>query len=407
MRLVDDIDVIKNCEPIFKNKIVLYGAGFCGKKTATMLRKLKIPVEAVCTTTRAERSLVKGVRHISVSELKEMDDRQNLLIVIATIVGKFMEQILENLDQHKILRGKRITYLGLSYACVLNQRIDKDGRLAFERNLWRIGYEESIKSVGDHELWKGLSNEAVWVYAPMKVGGTTLSNSLEKCGVLNAHVHKMEREQIRRGPQRYMDGRITVSGRCFEDYEMFLGQLKAQENLRIITAVREPIARDISRFFQSFTLPYTKWADQTNDIYADFIKMAKGCYERKENIFEWFNDEIKQVFEVDIYKYPFDCEKGYAVIEKGNISILVLKLEKLNALESVIGKFVQAEDFQLVNANEAKDKPYRYMYEEFKQNVKLPQSYVDSYYKGNPYMDHFYSEEEKEGFLEKWRKHIW
>ncbi len=405
MGIVNDIDFIKNCDPIFKSKIVLYGSGYYGRKAAGMLRKLNIPVEAVCTTTKEDPLLIKGIRYINVSELKQMDDRENVLIVIATIVCDFMEQIMETLDQYRITRGMRITYLGLRYACLLNKKIDKRGELAYEWELWSISLESAVRYETYVGPWYGFSENAVWVYTVGKVGSATISKSLESLRIPNAHIHELEETRMKTKGVLYLDGRRKTYEHGFKNHDLFLEKIKKQKHIQIITLVREPIARDISRYFQSFYTEYTAWLDQTNDLYKDFIRMTKG-FLKDRNQFVWFNQEIKKVFGIDVYEYPFDKEKGYALIEEDNISILILKMEKLNELESVVGEFLKIENFELVNANEAKDRPYRYMYEEFKQNVKLPQSYVDSYYKDNPYMDHFYSEKEKAKFLDKWSRRL-
>ncbi len=407
--MIQDIEIIQNCDPILNKKIVLYGGGYYGEKAATMLQRLGVPIEAICCTTMEEENpLIKGVPYIGPSDLKKLDDKEELLIVIATTISEFVEQIIETLDQYQIFRGQRITYLALCYACKLNRKMDKGGILALEYELWRIAYENHVRSAAYQALWRGFSQNAVWVYSSGKVGSSTLRNSLEKCGIPNVQIHTMQKEGLRYGTFFYLDGRKTLPDRPFEEYEVFLEHLKKQQNIRIITAVRDPIARDISAFFQSFLLPYSRWIDQTNDLYNDFIRMTKNITGNGHlfNMFHWFDEELKSVFGVDIYGYPFDREQGYTIIKEGNISVLVLKLEKINDLVPVIGRFIQAEDFKLVNANEKKGKPYRYMYEEFKQNVKLPQSYLDSYYRNNPYMDHFYSKEEQAMFLQRWSRNI-
>jgi hypothetical protein len=107
-----------------------------------------------------------------------------------------------------------------------------------------------------------------------------------------------------------------------------------------------------------------------------------------------------------VYDHPFDREKGYGIIRKDNVEILIYRLENLNELEQVIGDFVGLDDFKLEPANMAEQKLYDSFYKEFVKNVKLPKSYVDVYYKDNPRMDHFYSKEDKQRFLARWNKNI-
>ena len=69
-----------------------------------------------------------------------------------------------------------------------------------------------------------------------------------------------------------------------------------------------------------------------------------------------------------------------------------MKLEKLNSLESVIGEFVDAPNFRLLNANEGSSKIYKYLYKNVREVIKIPRKIADLYYKGNPRMGHFYTE---------------
>ena len=59
------------------------------------------------------------------------------------------------------------------------------------------------------------------------------------------------------------------------------------------------------------------------------------------------------------------------------------------------------QDFELVRANEARDKWYADLYREFKEKSVLPQSYADRLYNSS-YMEQFYTAEEIEAFRQKW-----
>jgi hypothetical protein len=122
-------------------------------------------------------------------------------------------------------------------------------------------------------------------------------------------------------------------------------------------------------------------------------------------MFNWFDNELKAFFGIDVYAHPFDREKGYSIIKQGNIEVLVMKMEKLNSLESVIGEFIGAPQFKLVNDNVGSNKIYKYLYKNVKDAVKIPREIFSVCY-GNPRMSHFYTEEEKAAFLKKWEKNI-
>ena len=82
----------------------------------------------------------------------------------------------------------------------------------------------------------------------------------------------------------------------------------------------------------------------------------------------------------------------------------MIKTEKLNDCQEVIGEFVEAENFKLVNDNVGNQKPYKFVYDEIKKSIQIPEHIINFYYKGNKAMDHFYTEEEKENFIRKWTR---
>ncbi len=121
----------------------------------------------------------------------------------------------------------------------------------------------------------------------------------------------------------------------------------------------------------------------------------------------WFDTEMKAILGIDVFEHPFDKEGGYSIIKQDNIELLLLKVERLSKLEPVIGEFVGAPHFRLLRANEADDTPLKYLYKNVKDNIKIPEeTLTELYKKSNTFMDHFYTEEEKDGFYKKWSRDI-
>jgi len=105
-----------------------------------------------------------------------------------------------------------------------------------------------------------------------------------------------------------------------------------------------------------------------------------------------------------VYDYPFDKEKGYAVIKKNNIELLLMQVEQLNTLEEVVGSFVGIPEFRLQNKNISKEKRYRFAYQAYLETFTMPDKRLKKIYYENPYMNFFYTEEEINGFYKKWLK---
>lgn len=91
-------------------------------------------------------------------------------------------------------------------------------------------------------------------------------------------------------------------------------------------------------------------------------------------------------------------------MECGNVELLILKLEKINNLQNILGEFVGVNGLELVSTNQAMEKSYKYAYKQFCDEVRIPRRYIEFCYKENEYIEHFYNETERQEFYEKWMK---
>jgi hypothetical protein len=174
--------------------------------------------------------------------------------------------------------------------------------------------------------------------------------------------------------------------------------------------IREPIGRLVSEIFF--------WAVRRGapevlanlrdrpfvDSISEIMWFREGPSSHKQsNPLVWLDRELRGVFGIDVYTHPFDKGKGYTIIKQGNIELLLMKLEKLNTLESVVAGFVGAPRFKLCNVNEAKNEPYKYIYEQVKRTIDIPHEHLEYYYE-DPRLRHFYSDEEIDAFKRKWER---
>lgn len=71
----------------------------------------------------------------------------------------------------------------------------------------------------------------------------------------------------------------------------------------------------------------------------------------QNRLFNWFDEELKELCDVDVYSHPFDKDKGYSIINENGVEILLLKTEKLSNLTDVIKDFANIQQFELLNEN--------------------------------------------------------
>lgn len=208
--------------------------------------------------------------------------------------------------------------------------------------------------------------------------------------------------------------------------------------IKIITGIREPISQNLSRMFQDISagMNATDWilGDITMNKHEkkNIIKKCENLFIQNgedvqllwDNYIERYiyptdlNDRMSiepkcvQVFLkefknniFDILEYPFDKEKGYAIVSEDNIEVFVYQLEKLNNVIPELSSFVGVVFDDLKNGNVAEDKWVGDAYKQAKKTITLSPEYFERCYK-EPYVQHFYSEKDIAKFKEKWRENV-
>jgi hypothetical protein len=190
-----------------------------------------------------------------------------------------------------------------------------------------------------------------------------------------------------------------------------LARPKAGAPWTVITMVRDPVARNISEFFQSFDVYFSEEAareggDALNQMETERLRRSFlegfGRF-RHERARTWFQTHLEPFFGVDIYDTPFDKDRGYSILESKSCRLLVLRTEDLNrVLESALEEFLGVAVTKQVERNISSAKPYSAAYRAFKQGLRLPDAYIDRIYDSN-YVRHFYTPDEIEAFKSRWR----
>ena len=132
------------------------------------------------------------------------------------------------------------------------------------------------------------------------------------------------------------------------------------------------------------------------------IELFINKFESHNVPLEWFDIHLKPVFNFDVYKQSFQPMHGYAIYNAEKVDILLLRLEDLNkCTKEAFYKFLSIDNFELFNTNISNDKTYSSNYSLFKDQLKLPKSYISEMY-DSKYMRHFYTEAEIKILRSKW-----
>ncbi len=353
---------------------------------------------------------IKGHKILSFQELKEIYQKEHVSIIVTMGDPDDIEQVLRGLEGYGMLEVKCYTYFALKFTIefhINDPRINDSYRKNFfnaRTAFWDYSWNSRVNRVRQ-VVYSSMLYDAVLIWQVGKVGSLSLEKSLRKRNIRCIHTHRLSSDGWM-GPRRNMPSKIQSD---VGDH-IKLDLLNNLKQVKIISMIRDPIGRSISNYFEFCNMDGYFFGANKDDGDFDIYKEINGFLRTETQIdeygymFEWFDHEIKEICDIDVYEYDFDRERGYQIIYKDNIELLLIKTEKLNDCQDIIGQFVGVEDFKLVKDNVGNKKISKFAYDEVLRTIEIPEDVIDFYYKGNKAMDHFYTESEKEKFMMKWSK---
>ncbi len=246
------------------------------------------------------------------------------------------------------------------------------------------------------------------VYQMGKVGSASVYESLRGLGldvpVFHVHILNNIDKLASTAKDRYADSTAPLAE--FENarrvHEALMEDPERPWN--VISLIRDPLRQALSAFFHG--LPWhlpdiqQRWEDGKFDV--DEITKLFLTKHNHGSAVQWFDNQLRDVFHIDVYSRQFPVRRGYDILHDGRVSLLMLRLEDLNTCANkAFDEFLGLPDMELVKVNQAAQKWYADMYRQFLSEVALPAAYVDSMY-SSKVSTHFYRPEELEVFRSQW-----
>lgn len=247
-----------------------------------------------------------------------------------------------------------------------------------------------------------------------KVASTSIHHTLEEIGLDCPiyHIHYVSKQGIKSAKKwfRKHTGKVPYSVKYFQIMGQKFRSCLNKVNWRIISLVREPISKEISNYFEiADKVDHGLRNDEGN---LDIKKIEEYFFDRfnqfdiNENKYfttSWFDQELKGMFNVDVYQYPFDHKKGYSIIKRDNIKLLVMRYENINEIFSeAVRKFLNLnKNIKLKEMNIGASKWYSSVYEKLKNDISFPEEVCRKVYNVR-YVKHFYTDQEIERMVKKW-----
>jgi Putative capsular polysaccharide synthesis protein len=257
-------------------------------------------------------------------------------------------------------------------------------------------------------------NHLLFVYQMGRVGSNSIKQSLEHAykslsintPVLHGHylanfetVEKRARLDLQE-PGPFMHDLITVE----QTVRQSMAKMSEHHRLKLISLVRDPVARNVSTFFFALNAFSPQWKqrfaeDSINPAEWHQMFLAKRAYVL--TALHWFEEQMEPVFDIDVYATPFPIEKGYQIYSSAKADLLLLRLESLEqCAQEAFLEFLGLHNFKLLKTNTGDNRATGTLYRLFKTQP-LTREYVEWTYSFR-LARHFYTEEELERFTVAW-----
>lgn len=421
MKMID-LHICNHFLCIQESDIVIYGTGHWGEQTYQILKKANANIQSVCNTEKVD-DLFHNYSILSIKDIKEKYDKSTVLIIIASL--DYYEEMIKNCENQEFSHARVCSVYAIYQSIFMhcddscmpeNLRIEMTHCLQVSEK--RMEYQEKLYALD--MLIRAAGESDVFIYQPGKVGSQSVWKSI---GGNSLQFHSL------------------VIPFAFQEFsrkqlEYYIDKIR-NKKVKIITGIREPISRDLAAMFQNSDIdlwPYHQFNSNIFWLYGDFLGDERGwlnhsdimkrtprweknlenaffdlsnaIIEYRLDEFSWFSYEIKRVFGINVFQEPFDKEKGYGIIRKENVEILIYKLESLDTLECIIGEFLGEDEFQLKRKNVSEKKIYNTAYHELKKVLRISKKYFQYYYKDNSAYSHFYTDDEINYYRKIWEVYI-
>lgn len=240
------------------------------------------------------------------------------------------------------------------------------------------------------------------VYNAGKVGSTTVYQHLCENFAHAFHAHYLTKEYFKENPN--CDPYFISSNKLYHDFRDKNPNLR----LKIITVLRDPVARDVSGTFHMIRHMLANGEVKEEELKASeilktFAPHNSYTYNYHGQHQNWFDSEFKAFTGVDLLDQKFNKEKGYSIYNFENFDLLLIKLEKSRdilkeALESFTNEKFEEEP---TDGNVTSDKFKSDIYSEFKKRYTLSNAGLSNLYDGK-FIKTFYTNEEREKLKHTW-----
>ncbi len=391
--------------------IVLWGAGTYGKLIRSLLHRLNTPVIAYCDNNQNLWStFIDNTPVLSPDGLKDMLLEYDNIIVQISILLEDDSKLIHQLQQLGVknyipLSEARLLFELHNHIQLSNKNIPTDmiqpcDDIMLDTNLLDLKHILHRKI----EFTNTIANEStptpILCCFPLEADPHVI-----RCLLHNTHIYDFDSR-----PQSFDKKILDI----------------CKSKVKLITAVMDPVAQNLSFTYNIFhhgnamaELCFLQLSDRYNlqkdyteqDVFNAWMTQTKymdtpphntptKTFRMPRMIQHFIPDFCNHI--LNIMQSPFDKQKGYSVVCNEHVEVFIYQYERYADISPELAAWLGTPD------NTALSIPQTW-YSDNATNlspskIQLSKSYINKCY-DEPYVQHFYTDEDIDNFKEKWKKY--
>ncbi len=389
--MIKDLEIMYNIAPLFEKELIIWGAGYDGSTILEDIIEMRAGTHGImvcdsdCTKWRGEVCNIEIISPDTLEEYLKSANLNNISLCIMVQNPDVQEEILKEIEKMEL--GELAIYTSFGVRCGIYYGL----RSSYINESFRkkkikenVIHTKQVRGSIYNKLFEYLAylplhnDEIIMVYQPENAGWCSMYASIKQYG------------------KNVID---ICALRNVSYLEVGIQKLLDMKSAKIISVIKDPISGDVWNMWDNIDL------FGVHGTIPDMRKVEEFRYGKEfENIqSEWYEHQMQKLCGLNILNCSFDREKGYQIIESGNIELLLLKAERLDELKPVIGDFLGIQDFQIYHTDVCEKKQNRFAYKEYINKFTLSCEKIESIFREDKFVKHFYTDEECEDFIENYR----
>lgn len=254
------------------------------------------------------------------------------------------------------------------------------------------------------QIHRDASRDPILLFAMGRTGTTALGEAMQQATGRPVHkLHRMSKQGIHRLRTELRPPGAPILHRHLVGH-YWRRRLRVDSTRRdVITAMREPVAHTISRFFQVAPLLGIIESEPDPDQPLAPLVEALEALVRRSADFDFFADELGPSLGIDVYARPFEAPATTFVTDR--FRLFVFRFEELAQVAAgPLPIFLGSPGpIELRQVHGSAQLPYARLYRRFCEEAVLPEWFVDLVYERRD-ARHFYTPSELASFRRRWSR---